>query len=92
MGALAVRRLPVVSEPPRPRLVALQGGAATAPAPQAPVVAARSLDDAITAAFGALRAGDTVTCVLCGGAMTPRWTAGNGVIGGRCTRCGTELD
>jgi hypothetical protein len=86
MGALAVRRLPVVSEPPppRPRLVALPGGAVAA--------RPRSLDDAITGAFGALRAGATVTCVICGGAMTPRWTAGHGVIGGRCTRCGTELD
>ena len=88
MGAVAMRRLPLVAEPPapRPRLVALPGGAVAAP------VAVRSLDDALTGAWSALRAGDTVTCVLCGGAMTPRWSAGNGVVGGRCTSCGTALD
>jgi hypothetical protein len=85
MGALAMRRLPVVSEPPRPRLVALPGGAAA-------TVASRSLDAALSGAWSSLRAGQTVTCVLCGGAMTPRWTAGNGVVGGRCTSCGTEMD
>ena len=88
MGALAMRRLPVVAEPPspRPQLVALPGGVA------APAVAARSLDVALTESWTALRAGTTVTCILCGGAMTPRWSAGAGVIGGRCTSCGTELD
>jgi hypothetical protein len=87
MGALAMRRLPVVAEPPRPRLVAIPGGAAAAPA-----VASRSLDVVLDGAWSSLRAGDTVTCILCGGAMKPRWTAGAGVIGGRCTACGTELD
>jgi hypothetical protein len=87
MGALAMRRLPVVAEPPRPRLVALPGGAA-APAAAAP----RSLGDVLGGNWSALRAGDTVTCIVCGGAMAPRWTAGSGVVGGRCGGCGTELD
>jgi hypothetical protein len=91
MAALAMRRLPVVAEPPspRPRLVALPGGSA---ATAAPAVATRSLDAALSESWTALRAGATVSCILCGGAMTPRWSAGAGVIGGRCTSCGTELD
>ena len=83
MAALAMRQLPLVTEPPRPRLVALPGGAATAP---------RTLGDALTGAWSALRAGDTAPCLLCGGTMTARWTAGAGVVGGRCRSCGTELD
>jgi hypothetical protein len=85
-AAMAMRRLPVVAEPPapRPRLVALPGGAA---------VATRSLDGALSGSWSALRAGTTVTCIVCGGAMAPRWTAGAaGVVGGRCRDCGTELD
>jgi hypothetical protein len=85
MAALAMRRLPLVAEPPRPRLVALPGGAAAAAAP-------RSLDDVLTGAWSALRAGDAAPCLLCGGTMAPRWTAGAGVMGGRCRTCGTELD
>ena len=102
MGALAVRRLPVVDEPPRPgqpRLFALPGGAATAepgaaaPAPARPrLTAVPTLDDAFTGAWRALEVGRTTACLSCGEAMTPRWTAGAGVVGGRCGGCGALLD
>jgi tRNA(Ile2) C34 agmatinyltransferase TiaS len=83
MAALAMRQLPLVSEPPRPRLVALPGGAAST---------ARTLDDVLSGAWSQLRAGNATACPLCGGAMTARWTAGNGVVGGRCRSCGTEME
>jgi hypothetical protein len=32
-----------------------------------------------------------VACLLCGGAMVPRYAAGAGVVGGRCESCGSSL-
>ena len=87
MGALAMRQLPLVAEPPRPRLVALPGGAAVA----APARKAGSLDELVGIRWSRLRAGDDAACLLCGGVMIARWTAGAGVVGGRCRDCGSEL-
>jgi len=55
-------------------------------------VVARTLADAVDASWSALEAGFTAECLLCGGTVHPRWSAGAGVVGGRCGGCGTELD
>jgi tRNA(Ile2) C34 agmatinyltransferase TiaS len=31
-------------------------------------------------------------CPLCHGRMHPRWSAGAGIVGGRCEDCGTTLE
>ena len=68
-------------------------------APQAPPDAARleahgveRLGDAVDSAWSALEAGFPAACLLCGDAMRPRWSAGAGVVGGRCPDCGTNLE
>ena len=50
------------------------------------------LSDVVEGAWSALDAGFATTCLLCGGAMRPRWSAGAGVVGGRCADCGSELE
>ena len=50
------------------------------------------LSDALDGAWSALEAGFATACLLCGGAMRPRWSAGAGVVGGRCADCGTDLE
>jgi hypothetical protein len=52
---------------------------------------ARTLDDAISALWGELSAGDSADCPVCGSAMQPRHSAGAGVVGGRCGSCATTL-
>ena len=57
-----------------------------------PHVGAPTLDEAMTALWGGLLAGETATCPACGSdAMQPRHTAGAGVVGGRCLACETTL-
>ena len=73
----------------------------TAPAPQAPAprigepVAAEphgaTLDDLLTGTWGQLTSGVATACPVCAGELAPRWSAGSGIVGGRCTDCGTEL-
>ena len=61
--------------------------------PEAPVAdAVASLESAVDGAWSALAAGFAADCLLCGGTVHPRWSAGAGVVGGRCSDCGTELD
>jgi tRNA(Ile2) C34 agmatinyltransferase TiaS len=36
--------------------------------------------------------GASVECPVCAGPMQPRWSAGAGVVGGRCEDCGTTLE
>ena len=55
-------------------------------------VPSRTLQAAVEASWGALEAGFASACLLCGGAVHPRWSAGAGVVGGRCETCGTELE
>ena len=50
-----------------------------------------SLDDRLGTTWSRLRAGDDAGCLLCGAPMIARWSAGTGVVGGRCRDCGTEL-
>jgi hypothetical protein len=54
--------------------------------------AVRSLEAAVDGAWSALATGFAADCLLCGGAVHPRWSAGAGVVGGRCADCGTEID
>ncbi len=62
-------------------------------APSRPLAAhsAETLDDLMTGAWAALRADAPIACPLCDSLMEPRWSAGAGVVGGRCTGCGSEL-
>lgn len=69
---------------------------APAPAPAAAgddalAVAASTLDEAITALWGGLLAGEAAPCPACGAAMEPRASAGAGMVGGRCGGCATTL-
>ena len=51
----------------------------------------RTLDDLLTGAWHGLAAGTTAACPVCDGPLEPRWSAGAGVVGGRCRDCGSEL-
>jgi hypothetical protein len=55
-------------------------------------MAAPSLEEAFATRWSALESGFTAACLLCGGVVHPRWSAGAGVVGGRCESCGTEID
>ena len=37
-------------------------------------------------------AGAATECPVCAGSLQPRWSAGAGVVGGRCGDCGTTLE
>ena len=52
---------------------------------------ARTLEDLVVEAWAGLRADAPIACPWCDSTMEPRWSAGAGVVGGRCRRCGTEL-
>ncbi len=52
---------------------------------------AATLEDLVLESWSGLRADASIACPWCDGAMEPRWSAGAGVVGGRCRRCGTEL-
>jgi hypothetical protein len=71
----------------------------TVPAPQAPVPVKEpaaepggaTLDDLLTGTWGRLTAGVATACPVCEGELAPRWSAGSGIVGGRCVDCGSEL-
>jgi len=68
--------------------------AAAAPERSAPAGARRqgpTLDDLVAGAWEGLLAGAPAACLACGSAMTPRHSAGAGVVGGRCGGCGSTL-
>jgi len=51
-----------------------------------------TLDDLLSRAWEGLTAAVAVTaCPVCDGELDPRWSAGAGVVGGRCRDCGSEL-
>jgi hypothetical protein len=86
-----------VEESPAPAAVASPPVAAPEVAPRprvlAPAVApVRTLDALLMDTWSAVSAGDTAVCPMCSGAMRPRWSAGAGVVGGRCADCGTIAD
>jgi ammonia channel protein AmtB len=52
----------------------------------------QTLDEAMSALWDGLAAGEVAVCPACGTAdMRPRHSAGAGVVGGRCSACGTTL-
>jgi len=71
----------------------------TVPAPHAPepavepaaAAAGPTLDDLLTGTWSRLSAGVETACPVCAGELAPRWSAGAGIVGGRCRDCGSEL-
>jgi hypothetical protein len=58
----------------------------------APSERSRTLDDVLSGAWEGLSAAAPFTaCPVCQGELVPRWSAGAGVVGGRCADCGSEL-
>ena len=52
----------------------------------------RTLDDVLSGAWeGLAAAAHSAACPVCDGELVPRWSAGAGVVGGRCRDCGSEL-
>jgi hypothetical protein len=53
---------------------------------------ATTLDDLLSGAWEGLTAvASTTACPVCRGELEARWSAGAGVVGGRCRDCGSEL-
>ncbi|MGI8781025.1 MAG: hypothetical protein ACR2L8_12830 [Solirubrobacteraceae bacterium] len=52
-----------------------------------------TLDDVLSGAWEGLLGAATSSsaCPVCEGELAPRWSAGAGVVGGRCRDCGSEL-
>ena len=50
-----------------------------------------TLADVVSRQWEVLCAGVPAACMVCGAEVTPRETAGAGVVGGRCDSCGTTL-
>jgi hypothetical protein len=50
-----------------------------------------TLDDLLSGAWESLAAGSSTACPVCSGALEPRWSAGAGIVGGRCGSCASEL-
>jgi len=51
-----------------------------------------TLDDLLSGAWeGLTAAASSTACPVCAGELAPRWSAGAGVVGGRCRDCGSEL-
>ena len=48
-----------------------------------------TLDDLVAGAWEGLLAGAPADCPVCGSALSPRHSAGAGIVGGRCGDCGT---
>jgi hypothetical protein len=77
---LALATVPALAEP------------AVLAAPLTPPSSAGSLDELISSAWAGLGAEAPVACPVCSATMTPRWSAGAGVVGGRCGGCGSTLE
>ena len=63
-----------------------------APPLHARASAAPTLADVMSEAWSAIGAGVTTECPVCTGSLQPRWSAGAGVVGGRCGDCGATLE
>jgi hypothetical protein len=52
-----------------------------------------TLDDLLSGAWEGLSAAasSSTACPVCQGELEARWSAGAGVVGGRCRDCGSEL-
>jgi len=89
---------PVAPPAPAPVEPAECAAPAPAPAPAAePATSASAhrhgptLDDLVAGAWEGLLAGAPAECLVCGTALTPRHSAGAGIVGGRCDGCGTTV-
>ncbi len=51
-----------------------------------------TLEALLVDAWDTVFAGAEAACPVCAGPMQPRWSAGAGVVGGRCADCGTTLE
>jgi hypothetical protein len=51
-----------------------------------------TLADTLSGAWAAVGTGAATECPVCAGSLEPRWSAGAGVVGGRCGDCGTTLE
>ena len=51
-----------------------------------------TLADALGEAWAAIGIGAATECPVCAGSLQPRWSAGAGVVGGRCGDCGATLE
>ena len=62
------------------------------PTPE-PAAGARgpTLDDLLTRTWDRLTAGVATACPVCADELSPRWSAGSGIVGGCCGSCGSEL-
>jgi hypothetical protein len=82
----------------------LFGEPAAAPRPPAPTrddertsahdrgaPAGPTLEQAVTAIWAELTAGQTAACPVCRSVMAPGHDAGAGIVGARCTSCATTL-
>jgi hypothetical protein len=54
--------------------------------------AAPTLETLLIEAWNDVSIGAAAECPICTGRMQPRWSAGAGVVGGRCAECGTTLE
>ena len=51
-----------------------------------------TLDELLSGAWeGLTAAASSTACPVCHGVLESRWSAGAGVVGGRCRDCGSEL-
>ena len=51
-----------------------------------------TLEALLIEAWNDVSLGAHAECPICSGPMQPRWSAGAGVVGGRCEDCGTTLE
>lgn len=51
-----------------------------------------TLEDLLDATWTQLGEAGGSACLACGEVMAPRWSAGAGVVGGRCGGCGSTLE
>ena len=63
-----------------------------APPPHLRASSVPTLDALLVEAWNDVSAGAGTECPVCAGRMQPRWSAGAGVVGGRCEDCGTTLE
>ena len=88
-GAPAAPPAPVApaSEPAAPPAAAAPEASTTARAHRH----GPTLDDLVAGAWEGLLAGAPADCLVCGTPLTPRHSAGAGIVGGRCDGCGTTV-
>lgn len=86
MSALLTDRR-AAPQPPHRRRDAADCG----PRPEPPPESSPTLDDVVSRTWEMLRAGVPSACLVCGHELTPRPSAGAGVVGGRCESCGSTI-